>query len=119
MGRMKHAPVLPEIKAVGARIERWRRSRRKLGPMPAELWHAAISLAKEHGVGPVARGLRVDHGGLKRRMDERGAAGATGAESEWPATFVVSTPVLTLTDSPVRIGHFGRGLRGWSRVPVE
>ena len=88
MVRTRQAAVSPEIKAVGARIAGWRRSRRNLGPMPAELWDAAISLAKEHGVGPVARGLGVDYGGLRRRMDERGGAEATGAESQGLASFV-------------------------------
>ena len=41
------------------RIERWRCTRAKRSPMPAELWTAATELAQELGVYRVARELRV------------------------------------------------------------
>lgn len=47
--------------ALGARIDRWRRSRGKPGPMPERLWRAAAKLAEKHGVNRVAAPLRLDY----------------------------------------------------------
>jgi hypothetical protein len=41
--------------------------------MPAALWAAAIILARQHGLYTTARGLRVDYGSLKKRLDGVGA----------------------------------------------
>jgi hypothetical protein len=49
------------------RIEEWRR-RGEPGAMPRELWDAAVCLARVHGICPISRALRIDYGGLKRRM---------------------------------------------------
>lgn len=61
------------VGAVRRRIGRWRQERERLGPMPEELWAAAVGLARAHGVFRVARGLGVDYGALKKRVD--GACG--------------------------------------------
>lgn len=59
------------------RIEQWRATRQKLGPMPAALWEEATSLARRHGVSPVARALGVGYEALRERVQ----AGDTGARS--------------------------------------
>jgi hypothetical protein len=56
-----------ELGAVRERIERWREHRRRGSPMPAELWDAAASLARTHGVYAVSRELRVSYESLRRR----------------------------------------------------
>ena len=50
------------------RIERWRCTRVKRSPMPADLWTAAADLAR--GLGPyrVARELRIGYESLKDRL---------------------------------------------------
>ena len=40
--------------------------------MPAALWTAAIALARQHGLSPTARALRLDYGSLKKRRDAAG-----------------------------------------------
>ncbi len=56
------------------RIARWRDTRPYRGaPMPAALWRAAIALARQHGLYPTARALRLDYGSLKKRRDAAGA----------------------------------------------
>ena len=50
-------------------IQDWRRNRGKLGPMPAELWADAVSLARELGVARVAGKLKMNHGALSNRVD--------------------------------------------------
>ncbi len=67
MGR--HRTALPaRVSGVRRRVDRWRERRAKRGPMPEDLWEAAISLARTHGIYPIARALRVDYGALKDRM---------------------------------------------------
>jgi hypothetical protein len=51
--------------------------------MPEELWAAAVSLARSHGVCPIARALRLDYGALKKKM-----AGRRKAVGRSPAGFI-------------------------------
>ena len=52
------------------RIAGWRETRSHRGaPMPAPLWAAAVALARQHGLYPTARTLRIDYGSLKKRRD--------------------------------------------------
>jgi hypothetical protein len=69
------------------RIARWRETRAYRGAaMPAALWAAAIALARQHGLYPTARTLRVDYGALKKRLDAAGAGrGPAFAFVELPA----------------------------------
>ena len=41
--------------------------------MPAALWAAAVVLARQHGLSPTARALRVNYLTLKKRLDATGA----------------------------------------------
>ncbi len=51
------------------RIARWRETRPYRGAaMPAALWAAAVALARQHGLYPTARALRLDYGSLKKRL---------------------------------------------------
>ena len=56
------------IEAVRRRIEHWRRVRERRSPMPAPLWAAAVALAAEHGIYPIARALRLNYETLKARV---------------------------------------------------
>ena len=56
------------VEAVRRRIEHWRRVRQRRSPMPAALWAAAVALAAEHGVYPIARALRLNYETLKARV---------------------------------------------------
>lgn len=57
-------------------IESWRRQSKKptLG-MPPEFWADAIGLAKQMGLGPVARTLKLNHGKLKKLVAPQAQAG--------------------------------------------
>lgn len=70
------------LAALCARIERWRRTRERRTTMPARLWAAAVALAEEHGVYPVARTLRLDYTSLKARMLEARLDRDGGAAAE-------------------------------------
>jgi len=54
-------------------IARWRRTREKRSPMPAQLWAEAVGLARSGGTYPIARAVQVDYESLARRVAEAGA----------------------------------------------
>jgi hypothetical protein len=56
-----------ELKQARESIERWRRERSKLGPMPASVWDVAGRAALSLGVGRVAQALSLNYAALKRR----------------------------------------------------
>ena len=65
------------IETTRRRVARWRDTRTHRGvPMPAPLWAAAVALARQHGLYPTARALRLDYGTLKKRLDAAGAGRA-------------------------------------------
>ena len=72
MGREGGLALLKRADAVRQGIEAWRAQRPKPPAMPEELWTAAATLAREHGVYAISQSLRVDYGGLKRRVAEAG-----------------------------------------------
>ena len=78
------------------RIERWRSTRRKLSPMPAELWTAAVSLAREHGVSMTSRILGLSYGSLKDRVT--GSRPPAGRRRRAPVGFV-ELPLGSLTNT--------------------
>ena len=67
MGRQES--TLPsDLKAAGARFEKWRTTRSGRGRIPDTLWALAVHVAQRHGIYRVARTLRLDYQGLKRRV---------------------------------------------------
>jgi hypothetical protein len=48
-------------------LDHWRQSQSGATRLPAALWTSAAKLATTHGVGPVARTLRLDYNKLKRQ----------------------------------------------------
>ena len=52
------------------RFEEWRSNRRGKARIPAELWAAAVEVARKEGINRTARELHVAWDDLKRRMGE-------------------------------------------------
>ena len=50
------------------RFARWRSAHTGRLPIPERLWTAATELAREHGVFPTAKALRLEYGKLKRHL---------------------------------------------------
>ena len=66
----KGASPIPEpIVQLQRRFDEFRSSRPHRTKLPKTLWQAAVELAREHGLHPVAHPLRLDYMGLKRRLD--------------------------------------------------
>jgi len=71
-----------ELKDLHRRIEAWRRTQPGTRPMPEELWKEATGFARKLGVCRVSRALRVNYGGLKRRVMARDLAAVDGRRSQ-------------------------------------
>lgn len=65
------------IESVRSQVNRWRETRARRGRMPKELWEAAASLAREHGLYAVSRGLRVNYDSLREHV-KRGSGDRAG-----------------------------------------
>jgi len=49
-------------------LDQFRSSQPQRTKLPEPLWQAAVELARQHGIYPVAHPLRLDYMGLKRRL---------------------------------------------------
>ena len=114
MRRKQQSAISPRVEEVGQRIEQWRRTRKRRSPMPPELWDAAVSFAKAHGVCPIARALRLDYAALKSRVVQgsKGKRDGAGSFIELDGTRLLGTSepaVVELSDAEgakltIRIG---------------
>jgi len=101
MGKAITTDLPDDLKSLGAQIEHWRETRQKLSPMPAALWAAAVTLAQERGIYPVARGLRIDYASLRTRLAEsRGLAAPSHGAPQ-------SSEFIELSPSPALAGSAG------------
>jgi hypothetical protein len=69
--RQSQATAAARLQQVHERIEQWRSSRTKRSRIPQDIWQDATILGEKLGVYPVARALRLDYQGLRRRVDQR------------------------------------------------
>lgn len=76
------------LEQVRHQIDRWRSTRRKVSPMPAELWAAAVALSRIHGVSMTSRVLGLSYTSLKDRV----ASTKPKVGSREPTRFVELTP---------------------------
>jgi hypothetical protein len=74
MAPVADAPMAEELEQVRQRIEHWRHTRRKQGPMPEELWDEAAALARALGVSRVARALKLGYESLQEHVRGPGEA---------------------------------------------
>ena len=66
------------LEQLGLRLKCWREARVRGQRIPVEMWTAAVDMARQFGVQPVAKGLRVDYGRLKRRVQGAGGVAHAG-----------------------------------------
>ena len=85
MKRSGKLPDTPRIHGVRRQLARWRQTRpHARAPIPAAVWAAAVVLARQHGVYPMARALPIDYGALKAHV----ARADDLTEVAGPPTFV-------------------------------
>ena len=77
----KSASSIPEpIAQLQRRFDEFRSTQPHRTKLPETLWQAAVELAREHGLHPVAHPLRLDYMGLKKRLE-----GVPGPQKEMAA----------------------------------
>ena len=89
------APIMT-LDEARARFEEWRNSRSGKSRIPAELWSAAVEVARKEGINRTARELHVAWDDLKRRMPAAGAVPRQPAFVELVTPQVQSVPECTL-----------------------
>jgi hypothetical protein len=64
-------PPIPEaILQLQRQLDQFRSTHPRRTKLPEPLWQAAVELARQHGIYPVAHPLRLDYMGLKKRLGE-------------------------------------------------
>ena len=65
----KSTPPIPEaIVQLQRQLDQFRSTQPRRTKLPESLWQAAVELARQHGIYPVAHPLRLDYMGLKKRL---------------------------------------------------
>jgi hypothetical protein len=62
-------PIPGPIEQLQRQLDEFRSTRPHRTKLPEPLWQAAVELARQHGMYAVARPLRLDYTGLKKRLD--------------------------------------------------
>lgn len=60
----------PTLEEVRHGFEMWRKDRRTRGPIPEDLWRAAVEQCESHSVYKVSRALRVNFTDLRSRVEK-------------------------------------------------
>ena len=68
MNRKSTAAIPEAIVQLQRQLDQFRSTQPQRTKLPEALWEAAVELAREHGIYPVAHPLRLDYMGLKRRL---------------------------------------------------
>lgn len=77
-----------DLNSLQRQLESWRQQQSSRSPLPARVWDAAAQLCRVHGVGRVARTLRLDFYKLRRHCGN-GASGAPPVSSALePSSFI-------------------------------
>lgn len=65
------------------RLAKWRRSHPRRSRLPAEIWTAAVQLARRHGLYRTARTLPIDYAGLRKRLNGATAPPTAAARAKF------------------------------------
>src|SRR5579864_930040 len=68
VNRRSTTPIPEPILDLRRQLERFRSGQRGRTKLPESLWQAAVELARQYGVYPVAHPLRLDYMRLKQRL---------------------------------------------------
>jgi hypothetical protein len=66
--KRESTPIPEPIAQLQRQLEQFRSTQPRRTKLPESLWQAAVELASQHGVYPVAHPLRLDYSGLKKRL---------------------------------------------------
>src|SRR5438270_7468585 len=66
--KRENTPIPEPVAQLQRQLEQFRTTQPRRTKLPESLWEAAVELARQHGVYPVARPLRLDYTRLKKRL---------------------------------------------------
>ena len=107
MGRSETTIIT--LEEARGRFEEWRSNRRGKARIPAELWSAAVEVARKEGINRTARELHVACDDLKRRMP------ATGAVPQPAFVELVTPQVQSVPECTLEV----EGSRGKLRIQLK
>jgi hypothetical protein len=68
MNRKSTSVIAEPIAELQRQLDQFRSTRQRRTKLPESLWQAAAELARQHGVYSVAKPLRLDYAGLRKRL---------------------------------------------------
>ena len=68
MNHESTTPIPEPILQLQRQLDQFRSAQPRRTKLPEPLWQAAVSLARQHGIHPVAHPLRLDYMQLKKRL---------------------------------------------------
>jgi hypothetical protein len=127
MSRKSIAPIPEPIEQLQRQLDQFRSTQSQRTKLPDSFWQAAVELARQYGVQSVARPLRLDYTGLKKRLGEvprpKKASNAPSFVELMPHPAMVQEWVIefeALSGSKMRVQwksagppDWGSLLRGW------
>jgi hypothetical protein len=81
------AAIPDDLEQLQRRFEEFRATQPKRSRFPEALWAAATELAKRYGVNRTAQVLRLEYGGLRKRVENQARPKAKSKQKE-PASFL-------------------------------
>ena len=84
----------PDLLELQQQLTTWRSENTPPKRIPTEIWDEATRLAKHHGVGVIARELRLDHSCLKRRVVGIETTSSPSLEPTFFELFQTASPLL-------------------------
>lgn len=111
MSEKPHPPLPEPIKQLQEQLEEFRLTHARRSKLPEALWHAAATLARQHGLYLIAHTLRLDYAGLKKRL---AGSSRTEPKSDHRATaktafLELSTPTLPFAEYVIEFESVGGG----------
>lgn len=79
MTQKKQPAPSRSLSEVKEQFKTWRRTRKRLQPIPEKLWAAAVGLTAQHSISQISKELVVDYSALKRRVRIKKKAAAASA----------------------------------------
>jgi hypothetical protein len=100
-------PIPEPIAQLQRQLDQFRSTQSQRTKLPESLWQAAVALARQHGVYAVARPLRLDYMGLKKRL---GGVSSVRRRAAKPAFVELIAPhPATLEDCVIEFESAGGG----------
>ena len=103
----KSTPIPESIAQLRRQLDQFRSTQPRRTKLPESLWQAAVELARQYGVYPVAHPLRLDYMGLKKRLSR---VPAVRRKATKPAFVeLIAPPPATLEECIIEFESSSRG----------